>query len=108
MATRGERLIAGEMVAAIAVRTGDGIIRGSSLGQDRFSPSRYLSIAIAYGGLGAIASLGDTWADVASAVGGLVLLATLLSAVPTGSGQTLGTEVGAAFGNIGNPASSPS
>jgi hypothetical protein len=106
MSANSNRLLSFEMAACIAIRTADGLIRGKTLGQDRFSPQRYLTISISYAGLGALAALGDALGDVAAAMGGLVLLATVLSAVPSGNGQTVGSEVGAAFSKLGNPSSS--
>lgn len=100
MPTHGEKILAIEGFGALALRTADGFIRSSTLGKDRFSPQRFFGITITYGMLGLVASLGESAANLASAFGGLVFLATLVSSVPTGGGTTLGGEVAGQLRNL--------
>lgn len=100
MPARGEKIVAMEALGAVTIRMADGLIRTNTLGSERFAPSRFLAISVVYGVLGGVAGLGDAWADLASAFGGLVVLGILLSSVPTGNGGNVGSELANAIGKL--------
>jgi hypothetical protein len=73
MASQGERIVAGELVATTVLVT----VRELSDGKVP-KPHRFLAVLILYGALSAVALFGEEWAKASAALGGLALLAVLM------------------------------
>jgi len=75
--SRGERYLATEMVAAVAVRTYE-----QFRDKETHGPETFWGIGLTYFALGLVATLGPGPASVSSAFGALVLATIAVGAVP--------------------------
>lgn len=77
MASTGERLLAGELIATTGVVTIQSLSKGNVP-----APRHYLAVLVAYGVLSGVALVGPEWAEASAALGALVLMVVLMRVNP--------------------------